>query len=258
MGKSLTKDDFIAKAKKIHGETYKYNNVDYVNSHTKVCIVCTIHGAFWQTPNSHLRGRGCPKCGGTYHYTTEEWVEEAKKVHGNKYDYSKVCYKNNKTKVCIICKTHGAFFMTPNMHIQGCKCPKCAGRHNYMTKEWIEEAKKVHKNKFVYDKVKYINNKTTVCIICKKHGEFWQVPNSHLQGYGCPKCSGKYHYTTEDWINEAKKIHGDKYDYSKVNYIDVKTNVSIICPIHGEFWQNPYVHLKGHQCPRCVHPVIIR
>ena len=112
--RKLTTYEFIEKAKKVHGDKYDYSKVEYVNSRTKICIICPQHGEFWQTPNAHLMKEGCPKCKGenvskVNRRTTNEFIEKAKKVHGDKYDYSKVDYKNNSTKVCIICPIHGEF-----------------------------------------------------------------------------------------------------------------------------------------------------
>ena len=122
--------------------------------------------------------------------------------------------------------------------------------------EFTEKAKKVHGDKYDYSKVEYINNKTKVCIICPEHGEFWQTPDSHLRGRGCRQCSiksmkDKQRLSTEDFIEKAKEIHGNKYDYSKVDYVNSQTKVCIICPKHGEFWQTPLNHLKGKGCPDC-------
>ena len=109
------------------------------------------------------------------------------------------------------------------------------------TKEFIEKAKRIHGDKYDYSKVKYVNNRTKVCIICPEHGEFWQRPTSHLKGCICYRCSQKAKAkkqkksSTNEFIEKAKKIHGDKYDYSKVEYINAKTKVCIICPEHGEF-----------------------
>ena len=125
--------------------------------------------------------------------------------------------------------------------------------------EFIKKCILKYGNKYDYSKVKYINSKVKVCIIChekdefgEEHGEFWQRPNDHLNGCGCPKCNDKYIPTTEEWIKKAKQVHGDKYDYSKTVYINSQTNICIICPEHGEFWQLPSTHLKGSGCPLCV------
>ena len=254
MPKKKTKEEFIAKAKLVHGDKYDYSKVEYVGALTKVCIICPKHGEFCQEANSHLRGQGCPKC--KYEKqtcTTDEFIAKAKKIHGDKYDYSKVEYVGALTKVCIICPKHGEFCQEANSHLRGQGCPKCKyEKQTCTTDEFIAKAKKIHGDKYDYSKVEYVNRKTKVCIICPKHGEFWQTPSAHLRGQGCPKCkSKKQTCTTDEFIAKAKKIHGDKYDYSKVEYVNRKTKVCIICPKHGEFWQTPNHHLSGCGCPKC-------
>lgn len=120
--------DFIQKAVSIHGNKYDYSKAKYVSSHTPVEIICPIHGSFYQEPNSHIGKKhcGCQKCGGTKRLTTEEFISRAKEIHGDKYDYSNVLYKNSKIKVEITCKRHGTFLCSPNMHLRGDGCPKCA------------------------------------------------------------------------------------------------------------------------------------
>ena len=117
--------------------------------------------------------------------------------------------------------------------------------------DFVKRARDIHGNKYDYSKVEYINSKTKVCIICPEHGEFWQAPYSHLNGQGCPKCAGNIKLNTNEFINKAREVHGDKYDYSKVNYVDTHTKICIICPEHGEFWQTPADHLRGIGCPNC-------
>ena len=114
----------------------------------------------------------------------------------------------------------------------------------------------MHGDKYDYSKVNYINSKTKICIICPEHGKFWQIPQNHLKGCGCPKCSfikiaQKNTHNSEEFIKQSKKIHGNKYNYSNVEYIKAKVKVSIICPKHGEFWQTPDSHLRGNGCPKC-------
>ena len=119
MGKKLTTEEFIIKAKEVHGDKYDYSKVNYINVDTKVCIICPTHGEFLQMPSSHLNGRGCPRCSGNKKLTTEEFIIKAREINGDKYDYTKVEYVNNSTKVCIICPTHGEFWQTPNGHLSG-------------------------------------------------------------------------------------------------------------------------------------------
>lgn len=253
----LNTNEFIKRSREIHGDKYDYSKINYVNSQTKVCIICPKHGEFWQTPSHHLKGIGCPKCGiesvqKSHISTAEEFINKAREVHGNKYDYSKINYVNSRTKVCIICPEHGEFWQKPNDHLMGKGCPKCSGNGKLNTNEFIKKARAVHGDKYDYSKVEYVNTNTKVCIICPKHGEFWQTPSGHLSGKGCHKCYKESRSsTTEEFINKAREIHGNKYDYSKVNYVNAYTKVCIICPEHGEFWQIPAVHLNGHGCPNC-------
>lgn len=188
----------------------------------------------------------------------ELFIKESQQIHGNKYNYSLVEYKNLTTKVKIICPIHGIFEQTPYHHLERKGCAKCIGR-NKTTEDFIKEAQYVHGNKYDYSKSEYKGAKTKVCIICPKHGEFWQLPNNHVnQKQGCPLCNGGRKLTTKEFVKKAKEIHGDKYDYSKVEYINNHTKVCIICHEkdengieHGEFWQTPNDHLDKHGCPKC-------
>ena len=186
--------------------------------------------------------------------TTEQFIERARAVHGDQYDYSITNYINCRTDIDIICPKHGVFTQNPSTHLTGCGCPKCAGKIKLTKEDFINRASKFHRNKFDYSKVDYVNYRTKVCIICPKHGEFWQTPESHLR-YGCDKCAKERFPTQEDFIIASKKIHGDKYDYSKVKYKNNKTKVIIICPEHGEFEQRPNDHLKGCGCPKCADDI---
>ena len=273
MSKKITTQQFIEKAKQIHGNKYSYAKTNYINSTTKVCIICPKHGEFWQLPQNHFK-YGCKECGNEStgkhkRKSTEEFIEQSIKIHNNRYDYSKVEYKTKNDKVCIICPEHGEFWQIANNHLKGHGCPKCgikitSNAKLKSTEEFIKSAKLLYGEMFDYSKVNYINTKTPVCIIChaldengKEHGEFWQTPQSHLSGRkGCLKCksekiSNSKKSNTDDFIKKANKIHLDKYDYSKVNYTSAHSKVTIICPEHGEFEQTPNHHLNGQGCPIC-------
>jgi len=116
---------------------------------------------------------------------------------------------------------------------------------------FFEKAKLKHNNKYDYSLTQPVNSKTMIKIICPIHGEFEQRANDHLQGYGCMECGGKKRLTTNEFILKAKAIHGDKYDYSKVEYVASASKVKLICPIHGEFEQKPNNHLNGKGCKKC-------
>ena len=259
MSSKMTTEEFIKKARQVHGDKYDYSKVEYVDSKTKVCIICPQHGEFWQKPVNHLQNKGCLKCGrertATFHSKSlEQFLQEAKKIHGNKYDYSQVEYVNYQTKVTIICPKHGEFTQSPTAHLQGNGCPKCGNERTSlrMTNEsFINKAKSIHGDRYDYSKVEYIDNKEEVCIICREHGEFWQKPKNHLSGYGCPICSGRKKMRTIDFVKRARQVHGDKYDYSKAEYKGNSEEICIICPEHGEFWQRASNHLKGFGCKKC-------
>lgn len=209
--KKLTTEDFIRRAKEVHGDKYDYSKVEYVNNSTKVCIICPIHGEFMTIPTNFLRGHGCSKCSGKARPTTDEFICRAREIHGDKYDYSKVDYKGNKTKVCIICLEHGEFWQSPNNHLNGKGCPKCINpNHGLTTEGFIQKAREVHGDKYEYSKVEYKGVLTKVCIICPKHGEFWQIAREHLNGQGCPICN--IGYTKKYKFNLLEEFESE-YDF---------------------------------------------
>ncbi len=192
--------EFKKRAIQIHGDRYDYSQVVYVNSKTKINIICKKHGKFTQTPDSHLNDRqGCPKCGiekraKAKRFTLEDFKKRAVQVHGDRYDYSQVVYVNSQTKIKIICKQHGEFFQIPNAHLHNRQgCPKCAVEkrtkgQTHTRDKFIEKARSIHGNKYKYTSVEYQTSHIPVSITCKKHGPFRQMPYNHLQGKGCPRC----------------------------------------------------------------------
>ena len=245
------RNNFIRKAILTHSDKYDYSNVEYINNSTKVNIVCPIHGEFKQIPNSHLSGKGCKAC--SYQKSsTEDFIIKAKEKQFDKYDYSLVDYKTSKTKIKIICPIHGQFEQTPNSHLNGKGCSKCSSTAKLTTEEFIIKAKKIHKNKYDYSKTEYNNMKNKITIICPIHGEFEQESGSHInQKTGCSKCSKKHKYNNKEFIDKCTIIHGNKYDYSNVKYINNYTKIKIICYKHGEFNQTPSNHLSGKGCESC-------
>lgn len=188
--------------------------------------------------------------------TTEVFIKKAEKIHANTYDYSQTKYNYSYEEVTIICKIHGPFLQVPQNHLKGKGCKQCGidKRTNSIksnTDTFIKKSIDIHSDKYEYSQVIYINNYTPVNIICKKHGAFAQTPSNHLLGYGCNICSNTIKKTNESFIVQANIIHENKYDYSKLNYINGKTNVEIICHIHGPFLQRAESHLSGRGCPSC-------
>lgn len=185
--------------------------------------------------------------------TTQSFIERAKSIHGDKYDYSKVNYKNNSTKVIIICKIHGDFEQSPRSHLRGANCFKCCGSEKYTNETFIEKAKSIHGDKYDYSKVEYTGVFNSVIIICKEHGEFHQTPDKHFRGHGCQKHLADNRHTLDDFLEKAKMVHGNKYDYSKAVYLTNREKIKIICKKHGEFQQSPNLHISHKQgCPICT------
>jgi len=260
-GKKINNFDFIEKAIHLHGDVYDYSKVEYLKSTSKIIIICKKHGEFLQTPDNHLQGNGCNNCrldlvGKCNKDTIDDFIKKAIHVHGDVYDYSKVDYLKSTSKIIIICKKHGEFLQTSSSHIRGCGCPTCAGVMLISINDFIKKAINVHGDVYDYLKFEYINCKTKGIIICKKHGEFLQTPDSHINGNGCPTCakiirSEKRMYTKDEFIEKSIEKHGNIYDYTKVEYVDTRIPVIIICKKHGEFKQVPINHYSGNGCQIC-------
>jgi hypothetical protein len=266
MSKKLTYAEFIANAKKVHGDVYDYSKSQYVDSKTKLEIICKLHGSFWQSPNTHTQGRGCKKCGtalaikkgvGPKKKTTEEFILDARKKHGDTYDYSKVDYRGSFQQVLIICSVHGEFSQMACKHSEGCGCPKCFRDRRLMsTEEFITRAKELHGEKYDYSRVACTGSVSPVEIGCPVHGWFNQIPASHLNNGGCKKCGADKRglANTKDlefFIITSKAVHGDRYDYSESAYVSAIEKIAIRCRTHGLFSQAVNDHYKGHGCPVC-------
>lgn len=253
----MTKTEiFIEKAQKVHGDRYDYSKVDYINNQEKIIIICKEHGEFLQRPNDHLKGSGCPTCGrlnkSRNKMSTQDFINKSISIHGNTYDYSKVNFVNYHTKITIICPLHGEFEQLPGNHLKGKGCPSCYGNKKKTIEQFKVEANLIHKNAYDYSKSEYQNTDTPLLIICKEHGEFWQTPYKHIiRKQGCPICGGHLVSNTQEFIEKATRVHGKKFNYNKVQYINNETKVCIICKEHGEFWQTPVHHLRGEGCPKC-------
>ena len=274
--------EFIEKARLVHGNKYDYSEVEYITNKTKVKIICPIHGPFWQAPVKHLAGQGCPDCANEAKkvnqlITFEEFEKRAREVHNGRYTYIPCEMHGIREKVGIICPEHGFFEQRANDHLNGHGCPKCArertneavrrprgpqGPRDFdveeETKSWLDKFRSVHGDKYEYPDLVYTGHNTDKCnILCPEHGIFQQSFAAHYAGQGCPECGKKKigdarRWTQDEFIAKANEVHNHKYDYSLVDYQGMENPVKIICPDHGVFEQTAANHISGKGCPKCV------
>ena len=182
--------------------------------------------------------------------TRKVFIARAHKKHYGKYNYTKSVYTNYDTKTTIICKIHGEFLQTPHDHLAGYGCPTCGKSKKLDTASFIDKAQQVHKGKYTYEQVNYVNSKTKVAITCREHGVFFQVPACHLSGRGCLRCTAIKSYF--DFVPKADIIHNKKYTYIPPTHYAFNKAIGIVCPIHGVFYQKPTYHLSGRGCSSCA------
>ena len=269
--KTLTQEEFIEKAKEKHPQ-YDYSKALYINNKAKLIITCPIHGDFEIRPDCLLKGTGCPQCGGTHKMTNEEFIRKANIVHNNYFSYKKCNFNGVGNKVTVTCPVHGDFEVNANNHLNGCNCKKCQkegithkidklpqvnkSTHKKTTVEFINESKNKWGDRYTYENVVYVRSNEYVKVTCPIHGDFNVTPNHFLNGRGCPKCGKNYRWSTNEFIDRMKKINGDRYSYEKTVYKTVHTPVTITCPVHGDFVNQPSNLLKGQGCPCCQESIL--
>jgi len=238
---------FLDRAREVHGDRYSYGNMNYVKNKEKINITCSKHGVFTQTPHDHLKGRGCPDCGGKKQSNTKEFIEKSKKVHGDLYDYSKTIYTKAIDTVEIICKRHGVFTQRGDSHLSGAGCQECSECEPLDVSHFITRAKEVHGNLYDYSNTVYVNSKTKVNIKCKEHGEFIQSVKGHYDGHGCPSC---FHRQSKPELKLIALLM-DKYPDVKIKcslvpeWIEGKREIDIYIPsknfaieYNGDYWHS--------------------
>ena len=239
-------EQFIIDSKLFHNNKYDYSLVEYINNHTKIKIICPIHGVFEQMPIKHLRS-GCKKCANDTlrierQKSKAQFELDAKLVHNNKYDYSLVKYINNQTNVKIICTIHGEFEQIPKNHLNGAGCFKCGheNRPSLDQEVFIDKCNIIHNNLYGYSLVNYKTSHVKIKILCNIHGEFSQTPNSHRNGAGCPYCANiknrlRYIQTLKDRFDQNIQITPN-FNISACKLFDnimIKDNIYIQHAMNG-------------------------
>lgn len=251
--KQSSTQEFINKSIERFGNFLDYSLVDYKTSTTLVKLICPIHGVFEQKPNTHLNSKTpCSKCSQNI-ITNEAFIQKAKLLHNNNFEYTLCNYISYKSPIRIICKEHGEFTTLPPYHLESKSggCQKCSYFKITNTEQFISKSQKIHNYKYDYSLTNYIRNNKKVTIICPIHNEFEQIPSNHYK-YGCLKCSGKFLKPQEEFIQECRIAHHNKYDYSLTIYKGMFKQITIICPQHGYYHQLATNHLHGQKgCPKC-------
>jgi ssDNA-binding Zn-finger/Zn-ribbon topoisomerase 1 len=256
---------FLAEVHALYGKKYTYDETTYRNSRVKIKVTCPSHGEFWQPPEELLNGHGCPQCGKHKPMNNGRFFREAKEIHGDKYDYSKVVEITGIDQfITIICPKHGEFIQQVNCHIKNRHgCPQCGFEYvrekiRLPFAEFLKRARKVHGKKYQYEEASYVDTHTPIPVTCPVHGVFVMVPKNHIsQRQGCPKCGHekaikKMRLPFAEFLKRARKVHGKKYEYDKASYTSFTTELTIICPEHGPFRLKGTKHINGHGCPVCV------
>lgn len=186
-----------------------------------------------------------------YRLYQSEVIEQFINIHGDRYNYTKVNYINDNTKVTIICSIHGEFEQTPSNHKRGQNCPKCNNRKLSLNDIKYKLSEK-HNSFYIYTEFnELVKSSEKIKIICPIHGEFEQTLNNHMRGQGCKKCKGLEKPELNILIEKFNKVHNNKYIYDNINYLSAHKKIKIICPMHGEFEQTPNNHKNGNGCPIC-------
>jgi very-short-patch-repair endonuclease len=253
---SISKSKNVAKRivkrfNEVHNNKYDYSLMNYTKTDNKIIIICPIHGEFLQTPHHHLTGVGCQKCGNVYKKTTEEFIQESKNIHGENYDYSLSVYKNNRTKVKVICSKHGIFEVRPNDHLN--KESGCNECNKGQFEDFLVRAKKTHGYRYDYSQVNYKGNHNhKINIICKIHGVFKQTPINHMNGCGCPTCKlSKGELQIKNYLDENKikyvrqKKFKDCKDKRKLPFDFYLPNHNICIEFDGEQHFKPINYYGG-------------
>ena len=270
MAKPLTTEEFHQKIRENFGDQYDLSGVVWPGANKKVTLTCRDHGTFTQT--SHLltkkdRPSGCQLCGkartaDAKRKGTGFIIEKFRAVHGDRFDYSTVVWKGIDEKVTIICREHGDFSVRPYKHLGptgGCQqCNRIRREQTARTfEDWVSLCKAVHGDQYEYIRLTKRDGRAALVLRCPEHGEFVQAAKTHLQGRGCSKCGGikiaeSKRMSVDDYVERARTIHGDLYDYSEVEFDNIRQKIKIGCPDHGFFLQYAEAHTRlAIGCPKC-------
>jgi len=249
MAARLTQDQVIARFRAVHGDRYGYDLVEYRDKGTPVTIICPEHGPVSVTPRHHWSGSICRACTGLLPVPFSEVEERFRTAHGDRYSYDETGYTAFTAPMSITCSVHGPFMQRPDHHAAGSNCPTCA-RDTLTRDQAIARFRDAHGMRYGYERVEYVAENRAVTVTCREHGPFSIMPYKHWRGQGCSDCAGNRPLTLTEVIARFREVHGDLYTYRQ--YRGMNARVTMYCGLHGEFTATPYEHLRGARCSGCV------
>lgn len=273
--KTLTTEQWIMKARSVHGDRYDYSKAVYKSARTKLIVTCKEHGDFEIDPSNHIHlKRGCKICsGGTFinadnskkRLTQTQFLQKANNVAPVNLDFSKSVFHDTRTKVIVTCKIHGDFEILPSNLFQGANCRRCAqtqagSKRRVDKKEILNRIKSKFGNLYEVDKNSVSKVTSPIRLNCKTHGWFEGLINNLINSSGCPHCKNaktaiirnkKLKLSRDEIIERFESIHGDTYSYRSARPDGINSIVKIHCAKHGYFEQKVSTHLQGKGCPDC-------
>lgn len=267
-------DEFVRVSREKQLKAYVYYPDEYdtrLGMQQTIRITCPDHGDFTQVVQNHFTGRtGCKECeyekwevrDNARRKTQAQFLEDCKRVHGDRYDYSNTRYLGDAKKVQIRCREHGVFWQLASNHLQGANCPTCgniSGGLNGRLKfeDFVERARQKHGNQYIYDPEMYEMSSRPTWITCPEHGVFKMMAVNHLNGEGCYHCGIEKirQNKLQPWqevLSKCRETHGDRYQYDADTYVNADTPMRMHCDLHGFFWQSARSHyFGGRGCPEC-------
>lgn len=262
--------EFLHRSVERHGPKYDYSKAkeEYLNCHSAITITCKEHGDYVQRAYHHLSGTGCPACSRRVSNknlkrkianSTDVFLEKAQHVHGLRYDYSKTIYTGSARPVTLVCKVHGDIEMLAGSHLAGHGCQQCgyvaqAAKKLWTKEEFVHKARMVHGDKYDYEAANYQGWDQKLGIHCHAHGLFYQRPNDHTQGSGCPRCAKRWSPSATAWLDAMAQL-----DHTQIQHAANGGEVSIpgtkfqadgfskeltkVYEYHGDYWHgNPRIY----------------
>lgn len=248
--KRITPHEYKERVARLVRSSLVLEDTASIEADEKIDLYCNVHKkTFSLDPRQIRQGKDCPDCAADKRRSLakQKFIEDAKKRHPGKYDYSRVEYLTSNKPVTIICLQpgHGPFQQSPHHHSAGHGCRKCVRRNRRTIGDFIQQARAMHGDRYVYDRAVYVSISKALVIGCQEHGDFLQKPQQHLQGSGCPKCRGVRSITGEIFLQRAVEKYGQSYDYSDFIFHNFTTKGTIRCVLHGPFQQAAKDHLRG-------------